>query len=66
MWFDLIKNKNKRKNEMLYKPDIDARRCSGWDEVSENIKNAEIRVITKKLWPVEVSRQNRCGTAWRK
>ena len=49
MCLNVIKNKNKRQNEMLDKPNIYEGCGSGRDEVSEYIKNAKIRVITKKL-----------------
>ena len=37
------------KNKMLDKPDIYEESCSGRDKDSGDIKNAEIRVIMKKL-----------------
>ena len=47
---------------MLNKVDIYEEICSGWNKDSRDIKNTEIQVITKKLRPVEASRQNRHNT----
>ena len=49
MCLNLIQVKNKHQNYLLDKLDIYEGCGSGRDEISEYIKNAEIRVITKKL-----------------
>ena len=49
MRLKLIKNNNHLNNRILDKHDIYEGTCSGRDKVSGYIKNAKIRVITKKL-----------------
>ena len=54
------------KIKIIDRPNTNEESCSGWDKDSGDIKNAEIRVITKKLWYVEVSRQKWHDTGNRK